>query len=305
MVKEKKYTEGFVESDKVKLHYIDWGGDGQVLVLLSGWGDTPYVFDSLAKQLSASFRIIGYSRRNHGKSISKIEKYDNESLVYDLKLLLDSLKIMRANLLGWSMGGNEITEFAALFPDRVNKLIYFEAGYDLSDGGFEKLVSNVPQSYLPDSSIMKSLDNYRKWYHRFWFGDVEWNDALESNLLASVEIRDDGSVECIPNDYRLKAILREAISYRRRYEEVQSPSLVVYANPYFHPAEDKPATLELYDNLEKNIVAPWRAANRKRIKKELRNSTIVEAPNGTHTSLLFLSHDFLVNAITSFLAQGK
>ena len=29
--KEKNYKEGFVESDKVKLQYLDWGGDGQVL----------------------------------------------------------------------------------------------------------------------------------------------------------------------------------------------------------------------------------------------------------------------------------
>src|SRR5262249_48864462 len=150
MLTEKKYKEDFVRSDKVKLHYLDWGGEGQVLVLITGLGDTPFLFDWLAEGFSPHFRVISYSRRNHGKSEAKEDKYDNESLVADLKLLLDSLKIYKANLLGWSMGGNEITEFASQYPDRVGKLIYFEAGYDLSDGGFEKLVRSIPKPYLPD-----------------------------------------------------------------------------------------------------------------------------------------------------------
>src|SRR5262249_40555320 len=162
-------------------------------------------------------------------------------------LLLDSLKIYKANLLGWSMGGNEITEFASQYPDRVGKLIYFEAGYDLSDGGFEKLVRSIPKPYLPDSSVMKSLDNYREWYHRFWFGDVRWNNALEDNLLASVKVKTDGSIETVPSSDVFNSILSGAMNYHRSYEKVISPSLVIYAKPFFHPADDNFETVKLYD----------------------------------------------------------
>ena len=301
--KEKNYKEGFVESDKVKLQYLDWGGDGQVLVLICGLGDTPFLFEDLAGQLSSHYRVIGYSRRDHGKSESKEDKYDNGTLVSDLKLLLDSLKINKANLLGWSMGGNEITEFASLYPDRVGKLIYFEAGYDLSDGGFEKLVRNIPKPYLPDSSVMKSLDDYRRWYHHFWFGDVEWNGALEANLLASVKINSDGEVETIPNDHVFKSTLREALNHKRNYQRVHVRSLVIYSKRFFHPADDNPETIKLYDSIENNIVSPWRSANKKRIEEELQNATIVETANGSHTSFLFLSNDFVVKAIDSFLNE--
>lgn len=301
MVAQKKYMEGFVQSDKVKLHYMDWGGKGQILVLLSGLGDTPFLFENLAKGLSSHFRVIGYSRRSHYKSEAKEDKYDNQTLVADLKLLLDSLKIDKASLLGWSMGGNEITEFASLYPDRVAKLIYFEAGYDLSDGGFEELVNNIPKSYLPDNSVVHSLDNYRDWYHHFWFGDVEWNEALEANLRASVIVNANGSIATIPGNNIFTSTLREAMKYRRTYEKVKSPCLFIYSKPFFYPANNNPATVELYRNLEKNIAAPWRSKNRKRIETELPNATIVEAPGGTHTSFLFLSNGFLINTITSFL----
>ena len=70
------------------------------------------------------------------KSKAAGSDYDNPTLISDLKLLLDSLKIVKANLPGWSMGGNEITEFAIRYPERTNKLIYFESGYDLSEETF-------------------------------------------------------------------------------------------------------------------------------------------------------------------------
>jgi pimeloyl-ACP methyl ester carboxylesterase len=298
-----KFKEGFVESDKVKLQYLDWGGDGQVLILICGLGDTPYLFENLAQELSNEFRVIAYSRRDHSQSRSSDKKYDNATLVSDLKLLLDSLKINKANLLGWSMGGNEITEFASLYPDRVGKLIYFESGYDLSDGGFANLLGNIPKSFLPDTSVMSSLNNYREWYHHFWFGDVEWNNSLEANLQASVRVKSDGGVEMIPTDEVFRSTLREAMKYRRSYERVEAPSLVIYTKPFLHPADNDSATVALYDSLENNIVNPWRSRNKMRVERELRNASLVEAPNGSHTSLLFLSHDFLVKTINSFLKE--
>jgi pimeloyl-ACP methyl ester carboxylesterase len=303
MLVEKKYKEGYVESDKVKLHFLDWGGRGEVLVLIPGLGDTPFLMDGLATQLSTQFHVIGYSRRDHGKSISKETRYDIKSLVSDLKLLLDALSIGKASLLGWSFGGNEITAFASLYPERMNKLIYLESGYDLSDGGFENLLHHIPKSYLADSLVMTSLNNYRSWYYHFWFGDVEWNEAFEANLLASVKTSPDGSIETIPNDKVFKATLGEGMNYRRTYEKVHSPSLVIYAKPFFHPPDYGSLTVTQYDSIEKNIVGPWRAKNRKRIEKEIKNATIVEAPRGSHTSSLFLSNDFLVDIISKFLVS--
>lgn len=305
MSSEHKPRESFVETEQMKLQYLDWGGQGQVLVFICGLGDTPFIFDSLAKDLSDNFHVIGYSRRYHGKSKATDNKFDNASLVSDLKLLYDSLRIDSASLLGWSMGGNEITEFSALYPERVNKLIYFESGYDLSDGGFAKLVSNIPKSYLPDNSSIQSLDKYREWYHRFWFGDIPWNSALEANLLASTHVNYDGSVTVIPEDKTFRSILTEGMNYRRRYENVQSPSLVIYAKSFFFPADSNTTTIELYNNIERNIASPWRSVNKRRIAAELKNSVIVDAPHGSHTSFLFLSHDFLVKTISNFLFDKK
>jgi len=95
------YQEDFIQANGIKLHYLDWGGSGQTLILIHGLGDSPYIFLDLAASLRKNFRIIAYSRRGHCKSEATDMLCDNSTLVSDLKLLLDSLNIIKANLLGW------------------------------------------------------------------------------------------------------------------------------------------------------------------------------------------------------------
>ena len=297
------YKEGFIQTDRIKLHYLDWGGSGQPLVLLHAWGDSPYIFEGIANSLKKNFRIIAYSKRGHGKSETTDSLYDNSTLVSDLKLLLDSLNIEKANLLGWSMAGNEITEFAIKYPERTNRLIYFEGGYDLSDESFKTINKTVHKFLQPDSIVLQSIDAYREWYHNLWFGDIEWNPILEANLIASTLINPDGSVTTIPNNHVSKLLFESAMSYHRDYEKIQSPALAIYTKSFFYPPRKDEGTVNIYKNMEENIINPWRQSSINRIKSELKNVTIKEIPSGTHTSLIFLSRDLIIESINSFLLK--
>lgn len=300
-LKEETYTEHFIEGQTVKLHYLDWGGEGEPLILIHGLGDSPFLFEELADTLKEHFRVIAYSKRGHSKSETADSSYATSNLVSDLKLLLDSLQIPKANLLGWSMGGNEITEFAIQYPERTNKLIYFEAGYDLSEEPFKVILNTVSKSAFADSSDLASLDAYRKWYHGFWFPDVDWNSTLESNLQASIHINPDSSITAIPNDVVSLITLQSAMNYHRNYDKVSVPSLVLYTNSFFLAAKNDSNTTAIYDNLEKEIINPWRQSSMNRIKTEMKNATIKIMSNGSHVSFIFLSKDEIVTSINSFL----
>lgn len=297
------YKEGFIKTNRVRLHYLDWGGSGQPLVLLHAWGDSPYIFEGIANSLKENFRVIACSKRGHGKSITTDSHYDNSTLVSDLKLLLDSLSIEKANLLGWSMAGNEITEFAIRYPERTKSLIYLEGGYDLSDESFKTIHQTVHRFLQPDSIALQSIDTYREWYHNLWFGDIEWNPVLEANLNASALINPDGSVTTIPDDYVSKLLLESAMSYHREYEKIQCPALAIYTRSFFYPPGKDEGTVNIYKNMEENIIKPWRQYSINRIKSELKNVTIKDIPVGTHTSLIFLSKDSIIESINSFLLK--
>ncbi len=58
--------------------------------------------------------------------------YDQATLVEDLRGFLDSQKIERVHLVGASTAGEELTQFATRYPDRVSSLVYLDAAYDRS-----------------------------------------------------------------------------------------------------------------------------------------------------------------------------
>ena len=79
---------------------------------------------------------------------------DIDVLVEDIRGWLDELGLERVVLVGHSMAGNEITRFAALYPDRVDQLIYLDATYDYSTETYQDVFANYPGDFtLTDEDI--------------------------------------------------------------------------------------------------------------------------------------------------------
>jgi pimeloyl-ACP methyl ester carboxylesterase len=167
------HMENFVQANGVRLHYLDWGGDGEPLVLLTGYGATAHVFDSLAPRLTKTFRVVAVTRRGRAPSERSSSGYDLATLTSDVRAFLDALKLRRIHLVGHSFAGSEMTEFASLHPERVISLVYFDAALDAAAG--EALMAQAPvpvpkpppgspfaqvrewwTSYSPDFSRLKS-----------------------------------------------------------------------------------------------------------------------------------------------------
>jgi pimeloyl-ACP methyl ester carboxylesterase len=68
-------------------------------------------------------------------------------LVDDIRAFLDQKKIKRVTLVGYSLAGNELTEFATQYPKRVTNLVYLDAAYDLAENAElgRKAQLNLPQ----------------------------------------------------------------------------------------------------------------------------------------------------------------
>ena len=117
----------------VRLHYLDWGGKGEALLFLTALGGTAEDFQSLAIHFTDHFRVLGLTRRGQGQSAKPKTGYDTFTLIEDIRAFLDLKKVTRVILVGYSLAGNELTEFATLYPHRVIKLVYLDAAYDLAE----------------------------------------------------------------------------------------------------------------------------------------------------------------------------
>src|SRR5439155_16470395 len=162
---------GFITANNVKLHYLDWGGNGETLLFLHGMGDTAHIYDDLAPTFTNQFHVLGLTRRGHGESEIPEAGYDTATLVEDIRQFLDALKIQRVVLAGHSFAGDELTRFAVVHPDRVIKLIYFDSAYDHSrvpESLRWKPLHGVVPELLPTKEESESPDGGRRWVMRVW-----------------------------------------------------------------------------------------------------------------------------------------
>jgi pimeloyl-ACP methyl ester carboxylesterase len=284
----------------VRLNYLDWRGTGPALILIHGLADSPHVFDDLASSLRDQFHVIAYARRGHGHSDAPAGPYGQETLVEDLRQFLDQLAIPRASLLGWSMGGNEITAFAARYPDRVEKLIYLESGYDWSDSTFQKAFP-VPN---PDPAALLSLDAYRVWYHRTWFGDAPWTPGLEAYLRDIVRIDSAGAVHPIPSGPVLDSLVASNASSSRDYSKVRAPALALYASSMFPVDPAAPERRRVSQDWEDHVMRAFRRASIERVRRELAHVLVRDVSNTAHMSILVAAPDTVTTMIRTFLRAG-
>lgn len=105
----------------MKLNYKK-AGTGKPLVILHGLFGSADNWFSIARELDKEFTMYLVDQRNHGDSPHDNE-WNYDVMVEDLKELLDDEGLDKVNLMGHSMGGKTVMNFALKYPERVEKLI--------------------------------------------------------------------------------------------------------------------------------------------------------------------------------------
>ena len=121
-------TSRFYISQRLRLHYADWGNpEAPPLLLVHGGRDHCRNWDWIANRLKDKWHIIAPDLRGHGDSQwSTTGTYAMEGYVYDLAHLIEQQKLAPVTIMAHSLGGSIATRFAGIFPERVRKLISIE-----------------------------------------------------------------------------------------------------------------------------------------------------------------------------------
>lgn len=115
---------GQENSGPIELYYEDHGS-GRPVVLIHGF---PLSAASWEKQipvlLDAGYRVIVYDRRGFGRSAQPAGGYDYDTLAADLDVLMNTLNLTDATLVGFSMGGGEVARYIGAYgTSRVSKAV--------------------------------------------------------------------------------------------------------------------------------------------------------------------------------------
>jgi esterase len=127
-------TSRHLEIDGLKLHYLDWGGNGPPLVMLHGLSGHAHTWDHTAASLSGRYHVYALDQRGHGDS-EWASRYGIPAMVGDLLGFLDALSLPVVTLMGLSMGGIVAYQFTAAHPERVSRMVVLDIGPEIAPAG--------------------------------------------------------------------------------------------------------------------------------------------------------------------------
>ena len=118
------YQHNYVSLPTLRLHYLDYGGTGEVVVALHGYIQNAHFFDGIASALVPHVRLIALDLRGRGKSEwGPPADYHLRQYVEDLGYFLDRLQLSRFALMGTSLGGLVAFIYAVFHPFEVTRLV--------------------------------------------------------------------------------------------------------------------------------------------------------------------------------------
>lgn len=98
-------------------------GAGESVIFLHGIGGNHRNWDAQLDHFCGSHRAIAWDARGYGDSQDYEGPCRFEDMSEDLRRLMDHLRVDRAHLVGLSMGGRILMDFAARHPQRVQSLV--------------------------------------------------------------------------------------------------------------------------------------------------------------------------------------
>ncbi len=121
-------TSHYYISQRLRLHYVDWGNEGKPPVLLvHGGRDHCRNWDWVARELREEYHIVAPDLRGHGDSQWVLgANYAMVDYVYDIAQLLHQKRLSPVTIIGHSLGGAISVQYTGIFPESVTRLVSIE-----------------------------------------------------------------------------------------------------------------------------------------------------------------------------------
>lgn len=161
-----------VKTGILQIAYEEAGpADGKPVIMMHGFPDDPRIWDGVVADLAGrGYRTLTPYLRGYGatKFLSDATPRSGQqaALGKDLPDFMIALAIDRASLVGYDWGGRACCIVAALWPERVDRLV--------SIGGYN--IQNIPASHEPEPA-----DIERRYWYQWYFNTERGRQGLRQN----------------------------------------------------------------------------------------------------------------------------
>ena len=135
--------------------FVRYAGTGPVVVLIHGYAETSDSWAPLAAELEKTYTVIVPDLRGIGSSSRPAGGYDKKTQAADIRAVVTTLGFDRTFVVSHDIGIMVAYAYAALFPDKVERLVVMDAP--------------LP-GIAPWDDIVK---DHRLWHFSFWGPDAE------------------------------------------------------------------------------------------------------------------------------------
>jgi pimeloyl-ACP methyl ester carboxylesterase len=192
----------------VKLYYTRTGHGSPVVLLHGGLANSDY-WGNQVKALAAKHTVITLDSRGHGRSSRNEKPFGYGLMADDVVAVLDSLKIPRADIVGWSDGAIIGIDLALHHPDRIGKVFAFAANTQTSgvkDGveknpTFAAYIERAGKEYAKLSPTPKEYDAFVEQISHMWASQPNWTDAQLASIKTPILIADGDHDEAIKREH--------------------------------------------------------------------------------------------------------
>lgn len=171
-------------SQRLRLHYLDWGNSSAPpLLLVHGNRDHCHNWDWVAQALRDEYHIIAPDFRGHGDSAWVFgSAYSHSEYVYDLAQLIHQQHLAPLTIIAHSLGGSVALRYAGIYPENIKKIIVIEG-----TGGPPAMVEQRPVF----ERMREWIDNNRKVSGRMSKRYDSLEDAYKRMHEANDHLRED------------------------------------------------------------------------------------------------------------------
>ena len=155
---------GYVKVNGMKMYYEVQGtaaSDAVPIIVLHGaYMNIPNMGQIIPK-LAETHKVYAIEMQGHGRTTDIDRPITYPNLAGDVAVFMDSMKIKKADIIGYSMGACAGIQLAIRHPEKVNKLIPISGSYDF-EGWQPTFRAFIPQMTVEMFTAMPFAEEYKK-----------------------------------------------------------------------------------------------------------------------------------------------
>jgi pimeloyl-ACP methyl ester carboxylesterase len=150
----------FVEANSLRHHLIARGAPGSPpVMMIHGLAGQAHVFDGIANRLAHNYHVYCLDVRGRGESAwGPPPEYGIDTYVADLEAVRDALGLQRFALVGTSMGGLITMQYAAKYPEQVDRAVINDIGPEIDPTGLARIlqyVGGAPEMFADMKAVIR------------------------------------------------------------------------------------------------------------------------------------------------------